>query len=78
MTAKNHGGVFEAERREDGAVILTFRPPNVDELLKSEAMSHLIASQRELLLAARSMLDSVIGTMDRTESDRRRTRIKVD
>ena len=57
--------IFEAERRDDGSVVITFRPPRMEDLLSGETVDHLLASQKELLMAARSLLDSAIARTER-------------
>lgn len=71
-------GILGAERRDDGSIVITFRPPRVDELLSGETVSHLLASQRELLLAARSLLDSAIARTERPDRGPGPTRITID
>ena len=70
--------MFEAERKDDGSVVLTIRPPRLDNFFSSETAQHLVASQRELLMAARSLLDSAIARTERTDRGSGRTRITVE
>lgn len=61
--------VFSAERRDDGTLVVSFRPPSIDEVLRGDTVSHLLASQRELLLAARSLLDGVLARTENPDRD---------
>ncbi|MBI4497176.1 MAG: hypothetical protein HY689_04670 [Chloroflexi bacterium] len=74
MTAEQER-MFTAERRADGSVVITFRPPRVE--LSGEAVSHVLASQKELLLAARSLLDSAIEWTERGGRSTRRSRVDI-
>ena len=72
--------IIDAERRDDGSVGITFRPPKAEDVLSGDTVSHFLASQKELLLAARSLLDSVISRSERHDrgSSRGRTNITIE
>ena len=73
--------MFEAKRDVDGAVIFTVRPPKLDmDATPGSPVSHLLASQKEMLLAFRSLLDGAISFVDKAgaSNSERRTRIDID
>lgn len=75
------GRMFEAKRDDDGAVTFTVRPPKLDmDVTPGSPVAHLLASQKEMLLAFRSLLDSAISAVDRAGASpgERRTRIDID
>ncbi len=76
--AEQREHILEAERRDDGSVVITFRPPRLDDLLSGDTVGHLLASQKELLLAVRSLLDGAIARTERPERGPGRTRITVE
>jgi hypothetical protein len=81
MEQRERDRLFEAERREDGSVVFTMRPPRLNlDVTPDSPMGHLLASQKELLLAARSLLDGAISALDRAGASggQRRTRIDID
>ncbi len=75
------GRMFEAKREEDGTMVFTVRPPKFDmDVTPDSPVAHLLASQKEMLLAFRSLLDSAISAVDRAgaSGSQRRTRIDID
>lgn len=65
--------IFEVERGSEGDIVLRFKKP-VFGLLSDETRHHLLAAQREVLLALRSMLDTAI---EGTEEVQRKTASKT-
>lgn len=59
---------FDWERREDGSYAFYVRPPMLD-FLSPEALEHMRAAQREVLLAMRSFIDAAISREEEAEAD---------
>ncbi|HLB29625.1 MAG TPA: hypothetical protein VJM69_05795 [Dehalococcoidia bacterium] len=68
---------FECEYKPDGELTLRFRRPQV---LSGDVRSHILESQKEMLLALRDVLDSLIQSVERhmEEPQPGRTEIKVE
>ena len=67
------GKIFECETLEDGGYAFYFRPP---EFPGKEAKEHLLASQKEFLMALRSLVDYAIQRTEKEEGGGR-TKIEV-
>ncbi len=65
--------MFDFESKDDGSFAFYFQPP---ELLSKETRQHLLSSQKEFLMAVRSMLDSIIERADKN-NDEGGTKIEV-
>jgi hypothetical protein len=82
MVMNERERMFDAEKRDDGSVVFTVRPPKLDFDVKPDSpLGHLLASQKEMLLAFRSLLDGAISAVDRAGASggsQRRTRIDID
>jgi hypothetical protein len=84
MMASENGPTVRAERTQD-EVILRLPTPNrfLRAFLPDETVKHLMAAQREQLLALRSMIDAAITRIEAAEEARgavgpRRTEITVE
>ena len=72
--------MFDMERNDDGSMTFTVRPPKLD-FEPGGVASHVLAAQKEMLLAVRSLLDGALAATDKMENrtdSSRRTRIDVD
>ena len=81
MTQDHSERMFEAQRQDDGTMVFRVRPPRLNlDVTADSPMGHILASQKELLLAARSLLDGAISALDRAgaSTSQRRTRIDID
>jgi hypothetical protein len=74
------GNIFEVDRDPNGDVVLRFKSPK-GLGMSASTMEHLLAAQREALLALRSMLDSALEVTEDLERSKQkkkpRTNIKV-
>jgi len=79
MTKTDGRKPFEYEYRPGDELVLRFRRPVID-LIPCEARDHLMAAQKEFLLALRSLVDAAISRMEEHERGEtfRRTEIKVE
>jgi hypothetical protein len=79
MTKANGRRPFEYEYRPGDELVLRFRRPVID-LIPCEALDHLMAAQKEFLLALRGLVDAAIARMEDSERGEtfRRTEIKVE
>ncbi len=69
---------FDYEYRPGEELVVRFRRPAL-ELIPKEVRTHLLAAQKELLLAMRSFVDTVIERMEEREQRRgRRKQIRVE
>jgi hypothetical protein len=78
------GHTFRAERTKD-EVVLRFPSPNrlMRAFLPEEAVKHMMAAQKEQLLALRSIVDAAINRLDQAQNEDaprgpRRTEIRVE
>ncbi|MCX6023707.1 MAG: hypothetical protein NTZ05_18645 [Chloroflexi bacterium] len=72
--------MFDMERNDDGSMTFTVRPPKLD-FEPGGVAAHVLAAQKEMLLAVRSLLDGALAATDKREKGTggsRRTRIDVD
>lgn len=72
--------LFEVERDPGGDITLRFKPP-VSRGLSESSKQHLLAAQKEMLLALRGMLDGVIEAteeMERKREKKKGTRTKIE
>ena len=79
MTKTDGRRPFEYEYRPGDELVLRFRRPVLD-LIPCEARDHLMAAQKEFLLALRSLVDAALSRMEEHERGEtfRRTEIKVE
>ena len=79
MTKADGRRPFEYEYRPGDELVLRFRRPVID-LIPCEARDHLMAAQKEFLLALRGLVDAAISRMEERERGEtiRRTEIKVE
>lgn len=73
-------GLFEIERHPDGVVVLRFKSPMLTGLLAEPTKRHVVAAQREVMLALRSMLDAAIEGAEQVErkaTNKKKTKIEV-
>jgi len=79
MTKADGRKPFEYEYRPGDELVLRFRRPVID-FIPCEARDHLMAAQKEFLLALRSLVDAAISRMEEHERGEtfRRTEIKVE
>lgn len=84
MMATTNGPTVRAERTQDEMIL---RLPNPNRFLRAflpdEAVKHLLAAQREQLLAVRAMIDAVVARIEAAEQEdaaftQRRTEITVE
>ena len=84
MMATTNGPSVRAERTQDELIL---RLPNPNRFLRAflpdEAVRHLIAAQREQLLAVRAMIDAAVARIEAAEQEDaaltpRRTEITVE
>jgi len=70
---------FEYEYRPGEELVLRFRRPVID-CIPSEARDHLMAAQKEFLLALRSLVEAALSHLEEHERGEtsRRTEIKVE
>ena len=70
---------FEYEYRPGEELVLRFRRPVID-FIPCEARDHLMAAQKEFLLALRSLVDTALSRLEERERGEtfRRTEIKVE
>ena len=70
--------IFEVEHRPGEEIVLRFKSPKFWGLSDS-TKQHLLATQKEMLLALRSMLDKAIEKTEEFEKPKgkRKTKIKV-
>ncbi len=84
MMATTNGSSVRVERKQDDLIL---RLPNPSRFLRAflpeEAVKHLLAAQREQLLAMRAMIDAAVAKIEAAEQDdaaqnQRRTEITVE
>ena len=84
MMAMTNGPTVRAERTQDDLIL---RLPNPNRFLRAflpdEAVKHLLAAQREQLLAVRAMIDAAVARIEAAEQEdaaftQRRTEITVE
>jgi hypothetical protein len=84
MMATNNGPTVRAERTQDEMIL---RLPNPNRVLRAflpeEAVKHLLAAQREQLLALRAVIDAAVAKLEAAEHEdagfaQRRTDITVE
>jgi hypothetical protein len=84
MMAMTNGPTVRAERTQDEMIL---RLPNPNRFLRAflpeEAVKHLLAAQREQLLAVRAMIDAAVARIEAAEQEdaaftQRRTEITVE
>ena len=84
MMATTNGPTVRAERTQDEMIL---RLPNPNRFLRAflpeEAVKHLLAAQREQLLAVRAMIDAAVARIEAAEQQdaalgQRRTEITVE
>ena len=68
--------IFEVEHRPNGEVVLRFKAPGFWGLSDS-TRQHMLAAQREMLLALRSLLDRAIEKTEEVEKTKRKTKTKI-
>ena len=66
--------ILDYEWLEDGRFALYFHPPDV---LPVETRQHILAAQKEALLALRTLLDRAIQHTEKPEGDGRRHKVEV-
>jgi hypothetical protein len=69
--------IFEVEHHPGEDLILHFKLPKL-QLLPDPTREHLLAAQREILLALRATLDRAIERTEESEKKRKRTKIEVE
>ena len=69
--------IFEVEHRPNEEIVLRFKSPKFWGLSDS-TRQHLLAAQKEMLLALRSMLDRAIERMEESEKAKRRKKTKIE
>ena len=79
MAKADESRPFDYEYRPGEELVLRFRRPVID-CIPAEARDHLIAAQKEFLLALRSLVDAALSRMEEHERGEtfRRTEIKVE
>ena len=84
MMAMTNGPTVRAERTQD-EMILRLPNPNLflRAFLPEEAVKHLLAAQREQLLAVRAIIDAAVARIEAAEQEdaaftQRRTEITVE
>jgi hypothetical protein len=84
MMAMTNGPTVRAERTQDEMIL---RLPNPNRFLRAflpeAAVKHLLAAQREQLLAVRAMIDAAVARIEAAEQEdaaftQRRTEITVE
>jgi len=84
MMAMTNDPTVRAERTQDDMIL---RLPNPNRFLRAflpeEAVKHLLAAQREQLLAVRAMIDAAVARIEAAEQEdaaftQRRTEITVE
>ena len=84
MMAMTNGPTVRAERTQDDMIL---RLPNPNRFLRAflpeEAVKHLLAAQREQLLAVRAIIDAAVARIEAAEQEdaaftQRRTEITVE
>jgi hypothetical protein len=84
MMAMTNGPTVRAERTQDEMIL---RLPNPNRFLRAflpeEAVKHLLAAQREQLLAVRAIIDAAVARIEAAEQEdaaftQRRTEITVE
>ena len=69
--------IFEVEHRPNEEIVLRFKSPKFWGLSDS-TRQHLLAAQKEMLLALRSMLDRAIERIEESEKAKRRKKTKIE
>ena len=69
--------IFEVEHHPGEEIVLRFKSPKFWGLSDS-TRQHLLAAQKEMLLALRSMLDRAIERMEESEKAKRRKKTKIE
>jgi len=69
--------IFEAEHRPGEEWVLRFKSPKFHGLSDS-TRQHMLAAQKEILLALRSMLDGAIERTERSSQAKKRKRTKIE
>ena len=72
--------IFEIEHHPDGVIVLRFKSPTLTGLLAEPTKKHVLAAQREMLLALRSMVDTAIEGAEQVErktTNKKKTKIDV-
>jgi hypothetical protein len=72
--------IFEIEHHPDGVILLRFKSPTLTGLLAEPTKRHVVAAQREIMLALRSMLDTAIEGAEQVErkaTNKKKTKIDV-
>ena len=84
MMATNNGPTVRAERTQDEMIVHLPNPNRVlRAFLPEAAVKHLLAAQREQLLAVRAMIDAAVAKIEAAEAEdvpstQRRTEITVE
>jgi len=68
--------ILEIERNSE-EVVVRFRRP-ILQLLSNEARAHFKAARKETLLAMRSLLDSAIEHLERSQEKKGKRRAKIE
>ncbi len=69
--------IFEVEHRPGEELVLRFKSPRFYGLSDS-TKQHMLAAQKEILLALRSMLDGAIEKTERSSEAKKRKRAKIE
>ena len=69
--------ILEVEHRPNGEVVLRFKSPQLWRL-PDTTKQHLLATQKEMLLALRSMLDMAIEKTEEAEKTKRKKKTKIE
>ena len=71
--------ILEVEHRPEGEIVLRFKSPRFRRL-PDTTKQHLVAAQKEILLALRDILDRVVERKGKSGAapKRKRTKIKVE
>ena len=70
------GSIFEVEHRPNEEVVLRFKAPRFWGL-SEPTKQHVLAAQKEMLLALRSLLDRAIEKTEEVEKTKRKTKTRI-
>ena len=69
--------ILELEHHPDGEVVLRLKSPHLWKL-SDTTKQHLLAAQKEILLALSSMLDRAIEKTEESEKTKRKKKTKIE